>query len=61
MVTHKPKDGHPPEENILETWNLTLKLNPQNKDQVTTGWSPTITRMVTHQPKDKDSEFGYWT
>ena len=31
MVTHQPKDGHPPEGNILQTWNLALRLNSQNR------------------------------
>ena len=36
MVTHQPKYGHPPEESILQTWNLALRLNLQTLDQVTT-------------------------
>ena len=30
MVTHQPKDGHPPEGSILQTRNLALKLKSQN-------------------------------
>ena len=57
MVTHHPKDGHPPLRSILQTRNSALRLNSQNKDQVTTarnghlssrGWSPSNPRMVTH-------------
>ena len=68
MVTHKPKDGHPPEENILEPWNLALKLNPKNSDQVTTamdghqqslGWSPNNPRMVTYG-KEAFYRFDIW-
>ena len=29
-VTRQPKDGHPPEERILQIWNLALKFNSQN-------------------------------
>ena len=56
MVTHQPKDGHPPEASMLQTRNLTLRLISQNYDQVTTArnghlpsleWSPTNPRMVT--------------
>ena len=56
MVTHQPKDGHPPEGIELQTCNLALthyqlltKLTPGDDCH---GWSPTIPRMVTHQPKD---------
>ena len=61
MVTHQPKDGHPPEGSMLQTRNLALKLISQNYDQVTIamdghllfqGWLPTILRMVAHHPKD---------
>ena len=68
MVTHQPKDvhyqpkdGHPPEGNVLQTSNLALKHYLQNYHQVATamhshlsslGWSFTNPRMVTHQPKD---------
>ena len=31
MVTHQHKDGHPPEGYILQTRNLTLRLNSQNR------------------------------
>ena len=31
MVTHQPKDGHPPEVCILHTRNLALRLNSQNR------------------------------
>ena len=50
----QPKDGHPPEGSVVQTWNLALKFNSQNKSQVSTsmdghllslGWSHT-------QPKD---------
>ena len=30
MVTHQPKDSHPPEGCILQTRNLALRLNSQN-------------------------------
>ena len=36
MVAHHPKDGHPPEGTVLQTWNSALKLNSQNEVQVTT-------------------------
>ena len=58
MVTHQPKDGHPPEGSMLQTLNLALRLISQNYDQVTTarnghlpsfGWSPTNQRMVNLQ------------
>ena len=67
MVTHQPKDGHPPGGSVLQTWNLEPRLNSQNQDQVTTamdglvrqdpqppfkGWSPNIKTIVTHLPKD---------
>ena len=31
MVTHQPKDGHPPKGFILQTRNLALRLNSQNR------------------------------
>ena len=31
MVPHQPKDGYPPEEYILQTRNLALRLNSQNR------------------------------
>ena len=54
MVTRHPKDVHPPERLILQTWNLALvteltKLRPGYNWH---GWLPTIPRMFTHQPKD---------
>ena len=60
MVTHQPKDkvGHPPEECVLQNWNMVLRLDSENKSQVITamdgplpslGWSPTNPRMVTLQ------------
>ena len=58
-VTHQPKDGHPPEGSVLQTWNLALRLNSQNKSQMTTsmdghlpslGGSPTNPRMIDHPP-----------
>ena len=30
IVTHHPKDGHPPEGSMLQTRNLALRLNSQN-------------------------------
>ena len=30
MVTHQPKDGHPPERSVLKTGNLALRLKTQN-------------------------------
>ena len=58
MVTHQPKDGHPPERSVLKTGNFALRLETQNEHLVTTvmdgqpkflGGSPTNPRMVTHQ------------
>ena len=34
MDTPKPKDGHLPEEIVVQTWNLALKINSQSKSQV---------------------------
>ena len=31
MVTHQPKDGHPPDGCKLQTRNLALRLNSQNR------------------------------
>ena len=31
MATHQTKDGHPPEGCILQTRNLALRLNSQNR------------------------------
>ena len=68
MVTPQPKDGHPPEESVVQTWNLALRFNSQNKSQVSTsmdghlpslGWSHTIPRMVTHQ-KEVYYRHGIW-
>ena len=68
MVTHQPKDGHPPEGSVLQTWNLTFNLNSQNYIQMTLamdgylpslGWSPTNPRMVTHQ-KEVNYKLGIW-
>ena len=68
MVTHKLKDGHPPEEDVLQTLNLVLRLNSQNLYQVTTsmdghlpslGWSPTNPRMVNNQ-KEVYYKLGIW-
>ena len=61
MVTHQQNDGHPLEGSILQTQNLVLRLNIQNKDQGTAaidghqasiGWSLTNQRMVTHQNEE---------
>ena len=55
MVTRQPKDGHPPEGIVLQTWNLALKLKKLTKQKMGNNFnecSPTIPRMVTHQPKD---------
>ena len=30
MVTHQPKDGHPPEGSVLQTWNLAGPLYSKN-------------------------------
>ena len=68
MVTHQLKDGHPPEGSTPQTRNLALRLNSQNKDQVTTamdghlpflGWSTINPRMVTHQ-KDVNYRLRIW-
>ena len=54
----QPKDGHPPEGGVVQTWNLALEFNSQNGSQVLTsmdghlpslGWSPTNPWMVTHR------------
>ena len=42
---HHPKDGHPPEKNVLKWWAFALILNCH-------GWLPNIPMMVPHQPKD---------
>ena len=31
MVSHQPKDGHPPEGCIIQTRNLAIRLNSQNR------------------------------
>ena len=50
-TTNNPHQNLP--ENVLQTWKLATRLNSQNYDQVRChGWSTTIPRMVTHQPKD---------
>ena len=68
MVTHQPKDGHPPEGSMLQTRNLALRLISQNYDQVTTAgnghlpslrWSPTNPRMVTLH-KEVYYRLGIW-
>ena len=50
------KDGILAHKNVLEllqTWNLEPRHNSQNQDKVKShGWLDTITRMVTHHPKD---------
>ena len=62
MVTHQPKVkvGHPQEGCVLQTWNMLLRLDSENESQVITamdgplpspGWSPSNSRMVTHQKK----------
>ena len=72
MVSQHNQDGHPPfkgwlptiqnltEGNVLQTFNLAHRPNPQNKDQMTTamdgwlpsrGWSPIIPGMGTCQPQ----------
>ena len=68
MVTPQPKDGHSLTGSIIQTRNLALRLNSQDKDQVTTArnghlssrvWSPTNLRMVTHQ-KEVYYRLGIW-
>ena len=68
MVTHQPKDGHPPEGSMLQTRNLALRLISQNYDQVTTAgnghlpslrWSPTNPKMVTLH-KEVYYRLGIW-
>ena len=58
IVTHQPKDGHPPEGSMLHPQNLALRLNSQDQDPVTTaknghlpslGQLSTNLRMVRHQ------------
>ena len=44
-VHPQPKDGHPPEESVVQTWNLAIRFNSQNESQVST-W------MVTYHPYD---------
>ena len=61
MVTHHPKDGHPPNQRWSPTWRkcttdmefgtytlLTKLTHVDNCHE----WSPTMLRMVVHQPKD---------
>ena len=69
MVTHQPKDGHPPEGSVLQTWNLTLSLNSQNYIQMTTvmdghlpslGWSP-ILKSILKPNIEPNIEPKYWT
>ena len=69
MVTPQPKDGHPPEESVLQTWNLALRLNTQNGHQVSTaityhsydGHPPTKGWSTTKRKCTADMEFGTWT
>ena len=61
LVTYHPLDGHPltlgwsptrrkcTTDLEFGTYTLLSKLTPGDNCQ---GWSPTIPRMVTHQPKD---------
>ena len=64
MVTHHPKDGHPPfkiyQKDLyyrLEIWHLDLThkiktmLSAIDGQPPSPGWSPTIPRKVTHNPK----------
>ena len=49
---HQPKDGHPPEESVLQTRNLALTPYSQNWHKVPTAIHRMVTttsRMVTHQ------------
>ena len=50
MVTCQPMDGHPQQGQILQTWNLALRLRPGDNWHK---WSPTIPRMFNHQSKYK--------
>ena len=61
MVTHQPKDGHPPEKSALQTWNLVLrlKLTKLTPGDNCHGWSPTNPMMVTHQ-KEVCYKLGIW-
>ena len=53
MVTHQPKDGHPPERSVLMTGNLALRLKTKlTPGDNCNGWSTKIPSSVTHQPKD---------
>ena len=58
----QPKDGHPSEGSVLETWNLAprLKLKKITPGDNCHGWSPTMPRMVTHQPEDDHYRLGIW-
>ena len=64
MVNHHPEDGHPPSKIYqkelyyrLEIWHLDLthkiktRLNAIDGHPTFQGWSPTIPRKVTHNPK----------
>ena len=52
-VTHQPKDGHPPEGSVLQTWNFALTLPAKLiPGDICYGLSPTILLRVTLCPKD---------
>ena len=64
----QPEVGHQPEGSVVQTWNLALKFNSQNENQMKTsmdghlpslGWSPTNQRMVTHL-KEVYCRLGIW-
>ena len=58
MATHQLKGGHKPNESVLKTWNLALRLlwmvtyHPQDGHSLSLGRSPTIKNMVTNLPED---------
>ena len=47
MVTNQPKDGHQNKEVEFGTYTFLTKLTPLDNCP---GWSPSILRMVAHQP-----------
>ena len=54
MVTHQPKDGHPQEGSVLETWNLALNSQNYHQGDTSHGWPghlPSLGWSHT-QPKD---------
>ena len=66
MVTHQPKDGHPPKmvthlkaaDMEFDTYTLLTKQAPADNCH---GWSPTILRIAVHQPKDSHPQTLGWS